>query len=184
MKIYTKTGDKGTTSLLTGKRVSKTELRLEAYGTLDELNSCIGFVGAALPEGAMQLQHEIQSELFAMGSHLAVDGPVEFPLPKLDAEIVEKMERAIDGWNAELPELKSFILPGGSEAAARCHMGRTVCRRAERLVVALSEEHKEVQVIRDSVLPFLNRLSDYLFVLARFVLYVEEKPEQIWKPKY
>ncbi|MEY2963501.1 MAG: hypothetical protein RL754_762 [Bacteroidota bacterium] len=180
MKIYTKTGDKGTTSLLTGKRVSKMDLRLEAYGTVDELNSVLGWLAAGVPSGVFDLAHDIQSELFAMGSHLAVDGPVAFPMPVLNPELVGKMESQIDSWNAELPELKNFVLPGGSEAAARCHMARTVCRRAERLAVALAEE----AAFPEEILTFLNRLSDFLFVMARWVLHVEGREAVIWTPKY
>ena len=180
MKIYTKTGDKGTTSLLTGTRVSKADMRLEAYGTTDELNSWLGLVAAEAPHGVFFFIEELQSELFSMGSYLALDGAASFPMPQLSPDIVHRMEQQIDSWNQELPELKNFILPGGFISAAHLQVARTVCRRAERLVVALSEA---VDVPAEIPI-FLNRLSDFLFVAARYVLHVEEQPEVIWTPKY
>lgn len=180
MKIYTKTGDKGQTSLLSGTRVSKAELRLEAYGTTDELNSHLGKLEAILPAGAFPMAQDIQSELFAMGSYLALDGEATFPMPLLQEDLIVKMEAQIDAWNAGLPELKNFILPGGSLEAAECHIARTVCRRAERLVVALAEAEKVPEIIP----MFLNRLSDFLFVQAREVLRIQGRAERIWTPKY
>ena len=180
MKIYTKTGDKGQTSLLSGTRVSKAELRLEAYGTTDELNSHLGKLEAILPDGAFPWAQDIQSELFAMGSYLALDGEATFPMPLLQEDLIGKMEAQIDAWNAGLPELKNFILPGGSPEAAECHVARTVCRRAERLVVALAETEKVPEIIP----MFLNRLSDFLFVQAREVLRIQRRAERIWTPKY
>ena len=180
MKIYTKTGDKGTTSLLTGTRVSKADMRLDAYGTTDELNSWLGLVAAEAPHGVFFFVEELQSELFSMGSYLALDGEASFPMPQLSPDLVIRMEQQIDSWNQEIPELKNFILPGGSISAGHLQVARTVCRRAERLVVALSEE-----VTVPSEIPiFLNRLSDFLFVAARYVLHVEEQAEVIWTPKY
>lgn len=180
MKIYTKTGDKGTTSLLTGTRVSKADMRLEAYGTTDELNSWLGIVEATAPTGVFFFIHELQSELFSMGSYLALDGEASFPMPKLSDELVGRMEHQIDTWNQELPELKNFILPGGSIAASNLQVARTVCRRAERRVVALGEEVE----IPSEISIFLNRLSDFLFVAARYVLHVEGVEESVWTPKY
>jgi len=180
MKIYTKTGDKGTTSLLTGTRVSKADLRLEAYGTTDELNSWLGLIAAQSPQGVFFFLEELQSELFSMGSYLALDGEATFPMPKLNSDLVGRMEHQIDSWNQELPELKNFILPGGSIPAAHLQVARTVCRRAERLIVALGEQAE----VPEEIPVFLNRLSDFLFVAARFVLHVEELPEVIWTPKY
>lgn len=177
MKVYTKTGDKGTTSLLNGSRVSKADLRLESYGTLDELNSHMGWLRSTLPEEAQALGQEIQEELFAFGSYLALDGEAEFPMPELHTDLVERMEGIIDQWTEGLPELRSFILPGGSPEAASCHVARTVCRRAERLVVALSEEAEFPEII--SIM--LNRLSDFLFVQSRQVLKIQGVKEVYWR---
>lgn len=180
MKIYTKTGDQGTTSLLTGTRVSKADLRLEAYGSTDELNSWLGLVSAEVPEGCFPLLHDIQSQLFAMGSFLALEGEATFPMPKLNDDLVGNMETQIDAWNEQLPELKNFILPSGSKASSMCQVARTICRRAERCVVALAEQHE----VREEIPQFLNRLSDFLFVQARYVLHTEGHAEVVWTPNY
>ena len=180
MKVYTKTGDKGTTSLLTGTRVSKDDMRLEAYGTLDELNSWLGVLAAELPTNSFPLLTKIQSELFSMGSYLALEGEATFPMPNLDAELVDALERQIDSWNEQLPELKNFILPSGSKASSMAQVARTITRRAERRVVALA---KEVEV-KEEIPVFLNRLSDFFFVLARFILHKEGLEERIWTPNY
>jgi cob(I)alamin adenosyltransferase len=180
VKIYTKTGDQGTTSLLTGTRVSKSDMRLEAYGTLDELNSWIGLVSAEVPQGCFPMLHEIQSELFSMGSYLALDGKASFPMPKINSSLVLQLESQIDSWSQELPELKNFILPNGSKASSMCHVARTICRRSERLIVALSEQVE----VKAEIPLFLNRLSDFLFVQARYVLYTEGLDEVVWTPNY
>jgi len=180
VKIYTKTGDQGTTSLLTGTRVSKSDMRLEAYGTLDELNSWIGLVSAEVPQGCFPMLHEIQSELFSMGSYLALDGKAPFPMPKINSSLVLQLESQIDSWSQELPELKNFILPNGSKASSMCHVARTICRRSERLIVALSEQVE----VKAEIPLFLNRLSDFLFVQARYVLYTEGLDEVVWTPNY
>tara|TARA_B100000795_G_C22744890_1_gene416883 strand:+ start:498 stop:1040 length:543 start_codon:yes stop_codon:yes gene_type:complete len=180
VKIYTKTGDKGTTSLLTGTRVSKSDMRLEAYGTLDELNSWIGLVSAEVPQGCFPMLHEIQSELFSMGSYLALDRKASFPMPKINSSLVLQLESQIDSWSQELPELKNFILPNGSKASSMCHVARTICRRSERLIVALSEQVE----VKAEIPLFLNRLSDFLFVQARYVLYTEGLDEVVWTPNY
>ena len=180
MKIYTKTGDKGTTSLLTGTRVSKDDMRLEAYGTLDELNSWLGVLAAELPINSFPLLTKIQSELFSMGSYLALEGEATFPMPKLDPELVDALERQIDSWNEQLPELKNFILPSGSKASSMAQVARTITRRAERRVVALANEVE----VKDEIPVFLNRLSDFFFVLARFILHKEGLEERIWTPNY
>ena len=180
MKIYTKTGDKGTTSLLTGTRVSKDDMRLEAYGTLDELNSWLGVLAAELPTNNFPLLTKIQSELFSMGSYLALEGEATFPMPKLDAELVDALERQIDSWNEQLPELKNFILPSGSKASSMAQVARTITRRAERRVVALANEVE----VKEEIPVFLNRLSDFFFVLARFILHKEGLEERIWTPNY
>ena len=180
MKIYTKTGDKGTTSLLTGTRVSKSDLRLEAYGTLDELNSWLGLVSAEVPSGCFPLIQEIQSELFSMGSYLALDGKASFPMPQISSSLVKELETQIDRWSQKLPELKNFILPSGSKASSMCHVARTICRRSERLIVALSEQVE----VKTEIPLFLNRLSDFLFVQARYVLCTEGLDEVVWTPNY
>ncbi len=164
-KIYTKTGDKGQTSLVGGARVSKTDRRLEAYGTLDELNSVLGIlrshVREAETESALQV---VQNNLFNIGSHLACeDDSLRAKLPNLSAGGIAALEQDMDRWEKELPTLRNFILPGGSVPAAFAHLGRTVCRRAERLAIAVGESHT---VLADHVI-YLNRLSDWLFLLAR-----------------
>lgn len=180
MKIYTKTGDKGTTSLLTGTRVSKADMRLEAYGTLDELNSWLGVLASELPTNSFPLLTKIQSELFSMGSYLALEGEATFPMPKLDPDLVNALERQIDSWNEQLPELKNFILPSGSKASSMAQVARTITRRAERRVVALANEVE----VKEEIPVFLNRLSDFFFVLARFILHKEGLEERIWTPNY
>jgi cob(I)alamin adenosyltransferase len=180
VKIYTKTGDKGQTSLLNGKRVSKAELRLEAYGTLDELNSHLGLLVAQLSSDLFPLSEAIQSQLFTMGSHLAVEGKPDFPMPVWEAELTERLELQMDQWNGVLPELKNFILPGGSTASAQCHVARTICRRAERRIVALAADAE----VDQSIITFVNRLSDYLFVMARWIDFSNQLPDRIWTPKY
>lgn len=180
MKIYTKTGDQGTTSLLTGTRVSKADMRLEAYGTLDELNSWLGVLAAEVSRECFPLLKQIQSELFSMGSHLALEGEASFPMPKLDSSLVVSLERQIDSWNEQLPELKNFILPSGSKAASMAQVARTICRRAERRVVALAEE---VEVLPE-IPTLLNRLSDFFFVQARFIIKSEGGQEELWTSNY
>lgn len=165
MKIYTKTGDDGTTGLIGGSRVPKCDPRIEAYGTVDELNALVGW--AAVVAGASlvgQLRH-IQGELFVIGSHLATpDGSGKLSsLPGIEREMVHRLEMEIDQAETTLAPLKSFILPGGGECAARLHVARTVCRRAERLVVGADVEHAD----RARIIEYLNRLSDWLFVQAR-----------------
>lgn len=164
-KIYTKTGDAGQTGLVGGKRVSKTDPRLEAYGTVDELNSALGWAASLLPKGhaAASLVQEIQNALFNLGSRLACDD-VEMMkhLPAITDSHVQSLEQKMDEWEAELPPLKNFILPGGSQAAAALHLARTICRRAERRSVTVTN-------VEPVLLIYLNRLSDFLFLLARKV---------------
>lgn len=163
MKIYTKTGDEGMTSLFGGKRVAKNDPRIEAYGTLDELNSFIGVARAAWPDSPIDATlHGAQRDLFEIGAHLASPGTSRFP--GVDPARIEALETQIDTMEGELTQLKSFILPGGAAAAAHLHVARTICRRGERLIVAL-EDHDDGT--RSSIV-YLNRLSDYLFVAARF----------------
>jgi cob(I)alamin adenosyltransferase len=165
-RVYTRAGDKGETGLAGGKRVGKNTLRIEAYGTVDELNSAIGVaLAAGLSPRIAEALPVIQQELFNLGADLATPEPEKEkrPSPRIEKRHVKRLEKAIDEWNADLSELKSFILPGGTAGAAHLHVARTICRRAERCAVALSREEE----IGDNVVPYLNRLSDALFVMAR-----------------
>jgi cob(I)alamin adenosyltransferase len=178
MKIYTKTGDDGTTSLFSGGRVSKTHLRVEAYGTVDELNSILGVARAYQPSEKTDVWlAQIQRQLFNLGADLAtpLDAKSDWVV-RMDAETVLWLENRIDEMTAELPELKHFILPGGSLAAAQLHVARTVCRRAERLTVELQAQ----EPIGDHILNYLNRLSDFLFTLARWENMQAGIPEDKW----
>lgn len=183
MKIYTKTGDKGSTSLIGGTKVSKAHLRIEAYGTVDELNSYIGLCRDHISDAdSRAVLLETQDRLFTVGSALACDPEKETKLkiPDLHEEDITLLEKAIDKMHEVLPPMKSFILPGGLIAASHLHVARCVCRRAERQVVRLSEESHEVEII---IQKYLNRLSDYLFVLARYVAFLEKAEEIPWKPR-
>lgn len=165
MKIYTRTGDDGSTSLFAGGRVIKTHPRVEAYGTIDELNSAIGLVRALKPTPQTDVWlTEVQNQLFHLGADLAtpLDAKADWVV-RMDAEKIAWLEQTIDQMMEALPPLKNFILPGGSLAAAQIHVARTVCRRAERCVIDLMQ----TETIGEFVLPYLNRLSDWLFVLAR-----------------
>ena len=179
-KIYTRTGDKGTTSLVGGKRVSKTDPRLDAYGTIDELNSFIGLMLSVMDEKAESAENIrwIQQKLFNIGGCLATD-TTSFRLPDscmILAADVERMEQMIDAAQEGLQEQRSFILPGGTQAASLAHVARTVCRRAERIIIALPDEAKAPS----ELLQFMNRLSDYLFVLARRINFFAGVSENIW----
>lgn len=182
-KIYTKTGDKGTTGLIGGTRVAKSHLRIEAYGTVDELNSYLGLCRDHLNDiKSREMLKEIQDRLFTIGSSLATD-PAKEPrmkLPDLKEEDVIVLENEIDRMNDEITPLKSFIIPGGNIAVSHLHVARCICRRAERCCVRLDAENEEVSEL---VIRYLNRLSDYLFILCRFIshqLGVEELP---WRPR-
>ncbi len=181
MKIYTKKGDEGKTSLIGGTRVSKAHMRIDAYGTVDELNSYIGWV-RDLADGFADknLLIEIQDRLFTIGSHLASDPETsQMKLPEMNEANIVLLENAMDEMDAQLPEMKSFVLPGGHQAVSCTHVARCVCRRAERLTVLLNDN----QAVDPLILKYLNRLSDYLFVLSRFLsmkLGAEETP---WKAK-
>lgn len=179
-KIYTKTGDDGSTGLFGGGRLPKNHIRIEAYGCVDELNSFIGWLMILVrdPE-ALHLLQDIQSRLFTIGSNLASDPEKEMITPDLTDDDVETIEKAIDQMQAELPELKHFILPGGSEAVSAAHIVRTVCRRAERRCVALAHE----STVDSLIILYLNRLSDYFFVLARWIGYREGTDEIKWMPE-
>ena len=181
MKIYTKTGDKGETSLIGGTRVKKHHVRIESYGTVDELNSYIGLVrDQEVNAGRKDLLKEIQDRLFTIGSSLASDPEKsKMKIPDLHAEDITLLETEIDKMNETLPELRVFILPGGHQSVSFCHLARVVCRRAERLVIALQEE----SFVSDLVIQYLNRLSDYLFVLSRMMAHELNAEEVPWKPR-
>jgi cob(I)alamin adenosyltransferase len=181
MKIYTKTGDKGFTSLIGGTRVPKHHLRIESYGTVDELNSYIGLIrDQEITTHDKQLLKEIQDRLFTIGSSLAADPEKsKMIIPDLHDADIELLEQEMDNMNKTLPELKHFILPGGSTMISYCHIARCVCRRAERLTVHLAEESK----VDDKVVIYLNRLSDYLFTLARKLGNEHNIPENQWIPR-
>lgn len=181
MKIYTKTGDKGQTSLIGGVRVPKHHIRIEAYGTVDELNSHIGLIrDQPVAESYKIILKEIQDRLFTIGSSLASD-PVKskMKIPDLHQEDIGLLEREMDRMNETLPELKSFILPGGHPIVSYCHIARCVCRRAERLSVHLSESSP----VEEKVMIYLNRLSDYLFVLSRALGHELHAEEYAWIPR-
>jgi cob(I)alamin adenosyltransferase len=176
MKIYTRTGDLGQTSLFGGTRVAKNDARIEAYGTVDELSSCIGVARTTLlPSDVDAILHQVQIDLFEVGALLASPGTSRFP--GVDAARVEELEQAIDAMEQELAPLTTFILPGGSTSAAHLHVARTVCRRAERLVVALDDDTPATI----STIAYLNRLSDYLFVAARFANKRADVDDVPWK---
>ncbi|GGB16182.1 cob(I)yrinic acid a,c-diamide adenosyltransferase [Puia dinghuensis] len=204
IRIYTKTGDKGTTSLIGGTKVSKSNLRIEAYGTVDELNSFIGLLsdqlhtataahaaaailaGASNPEPlfseAQTMLREIQDRLFTVGSSLACDPEKEpkLKIPDLSEDDLQLLEATIDAMEADLPPMKSFLLPGGHPAVSTAHIVRCVCRRAERCCVRMQDEQLFLEPL---VLRYLNRLSDYFFVLARFIGHHLGVPEIPWKPR-
>jgi cob(I)alamin adenosyltransferase len=181
MKIYTKTGDKGQTSLLGGTRISKSHNRINAYGTTDELNSYIGLLrDQAVNLTRKDVLKEIQDRLFTIGSSLAADpDKSKMKIPDLLDSDVKLLENEIDKMNASLPELKEFILPGGHESVSFCHIARCVCRRSERLVVLLAEK----EFVSELVVIYLNRLSDYLFVLSRMMAKELNAEEITWKPR-
>lgn len=181
MKIYTKKGDQGQTSLIGGTRVKKNNIRIEAYGTVDELNAHVGLVRDTLEdETEKALVFEIQNLLFTIGSQLAADPDRnKMKLPDLEESHVEHLEKEMDKINEKLPALTHFILPGGHPFVSHCHIARTICRRAERKVVALAN-HEEVNPL---ILKYLNRLSDYLFMLSRKISQDMNVKELIWAPK-
>lgn len=172
-KIYTRTGDDGTTGLGDGSRVDKDSLRVEAYGTVDEANSAIGLVlaGGAVPGAIRDCLLEVQHDLFELGGELCIPGQ-----RSVEAQMIVRLETLLDQFNASLPPLKEFILPGGGPSAAACHLARTIVRRAERRVSALRKE----DTVRDEVIRYLNRLSDLLFVIARQLARNESGQEVLW----
>ena len=165
MKIYTKTGDDGTTGLIGGDRVRKSDRRIECYGTVDELNAALGCAAVAADAQLSASIRSVQNDLFVIGSHLATpdEGRFSETLPILDDAIVQRLEMQIDAAETGLAPLREFILPGGSECASRLHLARTICRRAERLLVSFAWDRPVAAII----LTYLNRLSDWLFVQAR-----------------
>jgi cob(I)alamin adenosyltransferase len=181
MKVYTKTGDKGQTSLIGGTRVPKHHIRIESYGTVDELNSYIGLIrDQQIDDHSKKILIEIQDRLFTIGSSLASDPEKsKMKIPDLKEEDVTLLETEMDKMNETIPEMRSFVLPGGHTTVSYCHIARCVCRRAERLTIHLSEN----SFVADLVIKYLNRLSDYLFVLSRKLshdLHAEEIP---WKAR-
>ncbi len=182
-KVYTKTGDKGETSLVSGTRISKGSERIQLYGDLDELNSHIGFLHSFLEDKEiLNLGQKIQSALFDLGSNLACEELMreKFKLPQVSLSIIKELETAIDMMDKELEPLKNFVLPGGSQAAAYSHVCRTVCRRVEVELVRFVELSKESAP--ENALIFLNRLSDYYFILGRYLNKKNKSPEILWKP--
>lgn len=181
MKIYTKTGDKGTTALFGGKRVSKADLRIDTYGTIDELNSWIGMVrDLEVNQKRKDVLVEIQDRLFTIGSILATEpGNTKVKIPSLAEADILFLEKEIDAMDAALPPMRFFVLPGGHTAISHCHVARTVCRRSERLIIALHAQ----ETVPDEVIKYINRLSDYLFVLSRMVAHELRAEETPWKPR-
>jgi cob(I)alamin adenosyltransferase len=182
-KIYTKTGDLGKTSLIGGTKVPKSHLRIESYGTIDELNSFIGLTGDQIaPANLKLILKEIQDRLFTIGSSLACDPDKEplMKIPDLKEADITFLEKEIDKMNEELPLMKSFILPGGHPAISTAHIARCVCRRAERICVNMQEHELFVEPL---VIKYLNRLSDYLFVLSRYIAHLLNVAEISWKPR-
>lgn len=181
MKIYTKKGDTGETSLIGGTRVPKYHLRIETYGTVDELNSVVGIIRDLCEDShSNDILKEIQDRLFTLGSSLASD-PVKsrMSIPDLKDSDIELLEQEMDRMDGTLPELKNFILPGGHLAGSHCHVARCVCRRAERLAVHLAAEDQ----VDGRVITYLNRLSDYFFVLARYLGHLAGADETVWNPR-
>ena len=177
MKIYTKRGDKGETSLMGGKRVAKDSLRIEAYGAVDELNSLIGVVlSEGVDKRAYKKLERVQIELFVLGGDLATSKDMKIKVPRVNKTFIKRLEKEIDEWEKELPAIKNFILPGGTSAGANLHLARTIARRAERLITKLSAEER----INENAPAYINRLSDWLFVLARYVNKAEGQEESVW----
>ncbi len=181
MKVYTKTGDKGITSLFGGQRVPKHHIRIESYGTVDELNSYIGLIrDQDIDKRSVETLVEVQDRLFTVGSILAAEpGNTKVKVPQLNPEDITFLEKEIDVMNEDLPAMRSFVLPGGHTTVSYCHITRCVCRRAERLISHLGE----LETIDELVLQYLNRLSDYLFVLARKIVADKDVNEVEWKPR-
>ncbi|HKA89158.1 MAG TPA: cob(I)yrinic acid a,c-diamide adenosyltransferase [Haliangiales bacterium] len=184
-RVYTKTGDDGTTGLVGGQRAGKDAPRIEAYGTVDELNAAIGLVLAALARSAARAKLEpilrrVQNELFNLGAELATpDAARRARSPAVAERHIERLEAELDELNEGLPELRSFILPGGGEASSFLHLARTICRRAERRAVSLAR----VEPVGDHAVKYLNRLSDALFVFGRYAAAADGQAEPLWEPE-
>jgi cob(I)alamin adenosyltransferase len=178
MKIYTKTGDKGRTSLFGGKRTTKDSLRIEAYGTVDELNSALGIARALNPQLDLEeMIARLQNDLFVLGADLATpSGTKSSHVPRVQSDLITYLEQTIDRLDSRLQPLSTFILPGGSQIASQLHLARTICRRAERFVVKLSRKEK----IGPLCIVYLNRLSDLLFVMARYANFLDGRQETPW----
>lgn len=181
MKIYTKTGDQGSTSLFGGKRVSKADLRIDTYGTVDELNSWVGVLrDQSVNQSRKEILVEIQDRLFTIGSILATEPEnTKVKIPSLAENDIELLENKMDEMDAILPPMRFFVLPGGHTSVSFGHVARTVCRRAERLVIALSQSEK----VDPLVIKYMNRLSDYLFMLCRTMAHELKAEETPWRPR-
>jgi cob(I)alamin adenosyltransferase len=181
-KVYTRGGDTGQTSLIGGERVSKAHARIDSYGTVDEVNATVGLILEALKDSAANahltpILRRVQNELFNLGAELACEtAEMREKLPRIEQRHIDALERDIDGVNDDLPALKSFVLPGGGWASAYCHLARTVCRRAERIVVALAA----TEDVGPLAVQYLNRLSDALFVWGRWCVLKDGHPEPLW----
>jgi cob(I)alamin adenosyltransferase len=180
MKIYTKQGDQGKTSLIGGRKVPKNDIKIESYGTVDELNSWVGLLrDQSISQVYIDQLLEVQDRLFTAGSLLAAEDGHKMQLPQLSDSDVTFLEESIDSMNEKLPEMRSFVLPGGHSTVSYCHVARCVCRRAERLCVALNQVEEKYGLI----VQYLNRLSDYLFVLSRALTADLNAKEMPWKPR-
>ena len=180
MKIYTKTGDEGTTALFGGKRVQKDDIRIEAYGTIDELNSFIGLLNSNFQEATQNyFLSEVQKRLFTIGANLASDPDKKMITPDIKNDDIHTLENAMDTMDQLLEPLKNFILPGGDSVVAQAHICRTICRRAERRVITLNSDSK----VDPLIIIYLNRLSDYFFILARYIAHRNQIEEIPWTPR-
>lgn len=184
-KVYTRSGDGGETSLVSGTRISKANMRISLYGDVDDLNSHIGYMRTLIPsdstfDDCADLFDSVQSSLFDLGSRLACESNLweKYKLPEIRESIIEMMEQKIDSLDEKLPPLKNFILPGGTQFAAYTHVVRTTCRKVERKLIDFGDN---TQAIPENSIKFLNRLSDFLFVYARYTNHFYEQPERIWK---
>jgi len=179
-KIYTKTGDQGETGLFGGKRLSKDHIRIESYGTVDELNAHVGMLRDQLTdEGLRDLLKKVQDRLFTIGSNLASDPEKDLPTPDIRDADIDLLEQEMDRMDETLPELRNFILPGGHPAVSWCHLARCVCRRAERRVITLNQQ----EAVAEIIIRYLNRLSDYFFMLGRYIAQQLAAEEVVWKAR-
>lgn len=181
MKVYTKTGDKGETSLFGGKRVLKSNVRIEAYGTSDELNAWIGLIRSQeIKEHHIKTLVEIQDRIFTLGAQLAADpDKPKLKLPKIEEADIVYLENEMDKMDAKLPPMTKFTMPGGNDVVSYCHIARTVCRRCERLIIELNQSTE----VNELVVKYVNRLSDYLFVLSRMLTVELNAKEEFWEAR-